>query len=275
MGIEQECAALQSKLSQAIELLAEARHRTNFLPDCEIYALNRQISEILDICYDAKKSLQVSLAQIELIQRAIGIANSTARSPHSPSTTSTYYTEETQSPEKAKQMSNSDWPPQPPEGAKPNLNDSDAAEWRYQRYQYDQYQAGKQQGDILPFETWKKLYFNPAAQGGRPGRPGGSDQVAARQALASEGFQNVENVELGGRYPDMVRYNADGSTDYLEVGEMLQNGMPEARERVKIADEILSLGENDTVTFVSKMNITRRITYRMGDDVETKSIGDC
>jgi len=69
----------------------------------------------------------------------------------------------------------------------------------------------------------------------RPGRPGGSQQVAARQALASEGFQNVENVELGGRYPDMVRY-ADGRIDYLEVGEMLQSGMPSARERTKLAD---------------------------------------
>ncbi|WP_017720734.1 hypothetical protein [Kamptonema formosum] len=239
-----------------------------------MYALNRQISEIVDICYDEMGSLQASLAQIERIQAMIGTLNSTSRSPHPPSTTNTYYTEGTKSPGNTKQMSNSDWPPQPPEGAKPNLNDPGAAEWRYQRYKYDQYQAGKQQGDILPFEIWKDRYFNPAAQGGRPGRPGGSDQVAARQALASEGFRNVENVELGGRYPDMVRYNADGSTDYLEVGEMLQSGMPEARERAKIADEILALGETDTVAFVSKMDITRRITYRRGDDVETKTLGN-
>ncbi|WP_199248337.1 hypothetical protein [[Phormidium] sp. ETS-05] len=77
-------------------------------------------------------------------------------SPHPPSTISTYSTEETTSSGNAKQMSNSDWPPQPPEGAKPNLNDRGAAEWRYQRYQYQQYQAGKQPGDILPFEIWKK-----------------------------------------------------------------------------------------------------------------------
>ena len=54
-------------------------------------------------------------------------------------------------------------------------------------------QAGKQQEDILTFEIWKERYFNPAAQGGRPGRPGGSQQVAARQALVNEGFKNVEN----------------------------------------------------------------------------------
>lgn len=171
-------------------------------------------------------------------------------------------------------MSNLNWPPQPPESPKPNFNDAGAAEWRYQRYKYDQYQAGKSQEDILSFETWKERYFNPAAQGGRPGRPGGREQVAARQALINEGFQNVENVELGGRYPDMVRYNANGSIDYVEVGEMLQNGMPEARERIKIAEEILALGENDTVTFVDKMDITRRITYRPGDDVETKTLNN-
>ncbi len=171
------------------------------------------------------------------------------------------------------QMPNPDWPPQPPEGAKPNFNDPGAANWRYQRYKYEQYQAGKQQEDILSFETWKERYFDPALLGGRPGRPGGSSQVAARQALEAEGFQNVENVELGGRYPDLVRYNPDGSIDYAEVGEMLQNGMPQARERAKLKSEISALGENDTVTFVDKMDITRRITYRRGDDVETKSLG--
>lgn len=169
-------------------------------------------------------------------------------------------------------MSDSEWPPQQPEGPKPNLNDPGAAKWRYQRYKLDQYQAGKQLEDILSFEQWRSRYFDPAAQGGRPGRPGGSNQVAARQALASQGFQNVENVELGGRYPDMVKYNIDGSMDYVEVGEMLQNGMPQARERVKLAEEILALGENDTITFIDKMDISRRITYRLGDDVETKTL---
>lgn len=142
-----------------------------------------------------------------------------------------------------------------------------AARWRYQRYRYDQYQSGKQREEILSFETWKKRYFNPAVVGGRPGRPGGTDQVAARQALASEGFQNVENIELGGRYPDMVRYNEDGSVDYVEVGEMLQNGMPEARERVKLVSEIAALSEIDTVIFIDKMNTARRIVYRRGDRV--------
>ncbi|MGA9379969.1 MAG: hypothetical protein WBV73_14500 [Phormidium sp.] len=171
-------------------------------------------------------------------------------------------------------MSESGWPPPPPKGDKPNFSDPGAAQWRYQRYKYDQYQAGKQLEEILSFDTWKERYFDPAALGGRPGRPGGSEQVAARQALANEGFQNVENVKLGSRYPDMVRYNFDGSTEYIEVGEMLQNGMPEAREREKITDEISALEANDTVTFVDKMDINRRITYRQGDNVETKILGD-
>jgi uncharacterized protein (DUF433 family) len=47
---------------------------------------------------------------------------------------------------------------------------------------------------------------------------------------------------------------------------MLQNGIPEARERLKIADEIPALGEKDSVTFVYKMDISRRISYYRGDD---------
>jgi len=71
-----------------------------------------------------------------------------------------------------------DWPPQQPEGAKPNFSDPGAAEWRYQRYRYEQYQAGKQQEEILPFDTWKERHFNPAALGGRPGRPGRADSFS-------------------------------------------------------------------------------------------------
>ena len=76
-------------------------------------------------------------------------------------------------------MSNLNWPPQPPESPKPNFSDRGAAEWRYERYKYDRYQAGKPQEDIL-----------------------------------------------------------------------------------------------STVTFVDKMDIARRITYRPGDDVETKTLNN-
>ena len=268
MVIQQQCEQLQSIFIRAIDRLTEVQIRANKLFDSNYYEAQKEIIEILEICDEALRNLQAGSTQIQLIQGMIGEQTLLG------TTIKTYPIKETKSPEETKKMSNPDWPPQAPEGTKPNFNEPGAAEWRYERYKYDQYQAGKQQEDILSFETWKERYFNPAAQGGRPGRPGTSEQVAARQALANEGFQNVENVELGGRYPDMVRYNTDGSIDYVEVGEMLQNGMPEARERVKISEEIVALRQNDTVTFVDKMDIARRITYRLGDDVETKTLNN-
>jgi len=91
--------------------------------------------------------------------------------------------------------------------------------------------------------------------------------VAAKKVLEAEGVRIIENVELGGRYPDGIspRHNASGGTDYYEVGKMLENGLPEARERVKLGDEVAALGPNDTVTFVDRSNPARRITYRVGD----------
>ena len=248
---------LQSNLSQALETLAEAQNQTRYLMQYDPYELPQKLREITENAYETLRYLHLSREITELLQELIGNQFALAS---------------VISPGNLKLMS--EWKPKPPEGIKPNLNDINAAEWRYQRYQYEQYQAGKQEQDILTFEIWKERYFNPAAQGGRPGRPGGSQQVAARQALVNEGFKNVENVELGGRYPDMVRYNLEGSIDYIEVVEMLQNGMPEARERFKIADEIPALGEKDSVTFVDKMDISRRISYYRGDDVETKILGD-
>ncbi|MBC6478927.1 MAG: hypothetical protein GDA56_15305 [Hormoscilla sp. GM7CHS1pb] len=44
--------------------------------------------------------------------------------------------------------------------------------------------------------------------------------------------------------------------------------MPIAQRGAAI--EISALGENDTVTFVDKKDIRRRLTYRPGDEVETK-----
>jgi hypothetical protein len=107
---------------------------------------------------------------------------------------------------------------------------------------------------------------------GDQGAAGGEEQVAAKQALAREGVRQVENVELGGRYPDGIRMNANGGADYFEVGTMLEKGIPEARERVKLSDEIKALGPNDTVTFVDKADPSRRITYRSGDDPASKTL---
>jgi len=79
----------------------------------------------------------------------------------------------------------------------------------------------------------------------------------------------VENVELGGHYPDMVKRRSKG-TDYAEVGHMLDNGLPEARERVKLQTEINAMRPGDTMMFVDKTNSARRIHYRRGDSEVNK-----
>jgi len=163
------------------------------------------------------------------------------------------------------------WPPEAPKGEKPAIDAPDAAEWRYQRYVFEKAQEGKGPKDVLPPDEWMRRYFDPAAEGGRPGRPGGPEQVAAKKALAGEGIEIVENVEIGGRYPDGVdpNPNPQGGKGYFEVGKMLESGIPEARERVKIADEIKAMGPNDTVTFVDKTDVSRRVTYAKGSTPES------
>jgi Domain of unknown function (DUF4157) len=157
--------------------------------------------------------------------------------------------------------------PTRPSGPKPGINEPNAAEWRYQEYAYKQSLEGK---TPKPPDKWYDENFLPSYRGDRPGRFGGPQQVKAKaELLAKEGIQPVENVELGGRYPDGIspRKNPAGGRDYYEVGTMNENGLPQARERTKLADEIPALGPNDTVTFVDKNNIGRRITYRPGDNV--------
>jgi len=162
--------------------------------------------------------------------------------------------------------------PTKPTGPKPDINEPGAAEWRYERYSRNKSLEGKKP---LDFDTWKQRYFDTAVTGGRPGRPGGPEQVTAKNALKEmENIRPVEHIKLGGRYPDGIKQNALGGTDYYEVGKMLKNRLPEMRERIKLADEIKALGPNDTVTFVDKTNISQRITYRPGNDVHTKTPSD-
>jgi hypothetical protein len=152
-------------------------------------------------------------------------------------------------------------------GKKPGINEPNSAEWRYQEYAYKQSLEGK---TPKPPDKWYDENFLPSLRGDRPGRFGGPQQVKAKsELLAKEGIQPVENVELGGRFPDGInpKPNAAGGRDYYEVGTMNQNGLPESRERLKLADEIPALGPNDTVTFVDKNDISRRIVYRPGDNV--------
>ncbi len=166
------------------------------------------------------------------------------------------------------------WPPAPPPAPKPAFGAPGAAEWRYERYRYTMAKKGKGPDDCLPFASWKATHYDAAAAGGRPGRRGGAQQVATKEHLSTEGVQEVENVKLGGRFPDGVGKspNTAGGKDYFEVGKMLQSKMPEARERTKLQDQINALGPTDTITFVSKENPAHRITYRAGDDVTTKTV---
>jgi len=91
--------------------------------------------------------------------------------------------------------------------------------------------------------------------------------------LASEGYQNVETVQLGkGNFVDMVAKNDHGGTDYVEVDDVLKRGVPPARMRAKLGDEIAALGPNDRLIYVDKNDVTSRILYLPGDDVETATV---
>lgn len=166
------------------------------------------------------------------------------------------------------------WPPTMPAIAKPGVGEVGAAEWRYQRYVVNQYAKGAKAGDIMDFSAWQARYFDTVASGGRPGRGGGPPQVATREALGAEGYRNVENVQLGkGNFVDMVAKNDHGGTDYVEVDDILKRGVPPARMRAKLAEEIAALGPNDTLLYVDKNDVASRILYLPGDDVETLTVG--
>ncbi len=171
--------------------------------------------------------------------------------------------------EKARLGVDLSWPPGRPSGPKPAIGTEGADTWRYQRYRYDKHRKGGLQDDVLSFDQWRKERFEPVERGDRPGRRGGAQQVATKKYLAEkEGVLEVENVKLGNRFPDGIRVNGKGGADYFEVGKMLQNGKPEARERIKLQEEIDVLRPNDTITFVDKVDPSRRVTYRLGDKIE-------
>lgn len=165
------------------------------------------------------------------------------------------------------------WPPTGPTGRKPVAGQPGAAEWRYERYRQKAYNSGKSPDDLLSFDDYKRLHYDQAASGQRPGRSGGPEQVAAKRYLTeNHGVDQVENVNLGGRFPDGVRDNTSGGTDYFEVGATTQGGLPESRERKKIAEELGVLGPNDTLQFVDKKAPEEEnwIKYSAGDDPHSK-----
>ncbi|MEG4915867.1 MULTISPECIES: hypothetical protein [unclassified Microcoleus] len=73
MGINEECDVLQSMLSQVLDSLAEVQTRAKYLPDCDIYELKREISDILEICCEEMSRMKLTQNQIELIQEMIGV----------------------------------------------------------------------------------------------------------------------------------------------------------------------------------------------------------
>jgi len=168
-----------------------------------------------------------------------------------------------------------EWPPKPPQGPKPGIEEPGAAQWRYQRYLHEQHAAGKQPEEVLDFEKWKPAYFEPALRGGRPGRPGGPAQVAARQSLTEEGYINTESKRLGENFVDLYRPNASGGVDYVEVDELLKSGVPRADVRAKLKKELAHLGENDTLLFVDKADPAKRILYRFGEEPSVVDTRTC
>jgi len=68
MSIQEKCELLQSLLSQAISLIAEAKSSADRLENCGLSEMDGQVSSILDICSEGMNCLKQSQEQIELIQ---------------------------------------------------------------------------------------------------------------------------------------------------------------------------------------------------------------
>jgi hypothetical protein len=93
------------------------------------------------------------------------------------------------------------WPPQSPEGQKPDITEPGAAQWRYQRYRWEQYTQGKPQEKVAPWRTWYDRYFKQVELGNRPGRQG--SQAHIKDVEANNRPNGLEdNALIGGRVPD-------------------------------------------------------------------------
>lgn len=173
------------------------------------------------------------------------------------------------------------WPPTNPKlkGPKPDFGEPNAAEWRYNRYRYEQYTKYKKKQEDLPsFEEYKRRNYAPAAKGGRAGRRGGPDQVKTRKMLeAQEGFTDMEK-KLGDNYVDLFKPNNGlGGADYVEVDDIIKKGIPKKRLRRRLKAELTHLKEGDRLIYVDKVDPSKRIIYKYGDDpsiVDTRTWKD-
>ncbi len=89
--------------------------------------------------------------------------------------------------------------PDVPTTNKPAFGEAGAAEWRYERYVEAKRKAGQ---DPKPFDRWKREHFDPAAAGGRPGRPGDPEHIA--DVARNNDVNDLQPVAVGGRVPDGV-----------------------------------------------------------------------
>lgn len=85
-------------------------------------------------------------------------------------------------------------PKNKPSGPKPAYGRPGSARWRYERYDYNAGQKNKTADQLLSFKDWKAKHYDAARTGGRPGRRGGAEQVAAKNTLSKKG----EGLHEGG-----------------------------------------------------------------------------
>ncbi|HEV2763898.1 MAG TPA: hypothetical protein VGV38_13030 [Pyrinomonadaceae bacterium] len=134
-------------------------------------------------------------------------------------------------------------------------------------YRRGRYLSSRGKKEPQSFKAWKESSYKPALKGGRPGRGGGPHQKGRRLKLEEQGYENIESVELNGRYPDMrkqIGEDEDGEPlyEYVEVGKMNLDGTPCARELTKLKDSVKALKPGERMTFVA--NDGRSVSYPYG-----------
>ena len=151
-----------------------------------------------------------------------------------------------------------------PRGPKPKHGEAGAAEWRYQRYGYNN--RHRPASELKDFATWKRDHYYTAHNGGRPGRAGGDVQIGAKNELVKRGWQRTENTDHVGHFPDLVKDLPTGGRAFGEVGTMNRSGLPEGREWSKFFTQMMGMRIGDELHFFDKTNVDKFIKVTKGDD---------
>ena len=138
-------------------------------------------------------------------------------------------------------------PTEMPRGPKPKHGEAGAAEWRYQRYGYNN--RNRPASELKDFATWKRDHYYTAHKGGRPGRAGGDVQIGAKNELVKRGWQRTENTEHVGHFPDLVKDLPTCGRAFGEVGTMNRSGLPEGREWSKFFTQMMGMRIGDELHF--------------------------